>query len=72
MGNFFGIDSLTVQRYVDLLEKAYIIFHLHSYSRDIHNELKKSIKIYFYDNGIRNIIISNFSPCDLRGDIDCL
>lgn len=72
LGNFLGIDSLTVQRYVDLLEKAYIIFHLHSYSRNLRNELKKSIKIYFYDNGIRNALISNFSPCDLRGDIGCL
>lgn len=69
LGNFLGIDSLTVQRYVDLLEKAYIIFHLHSYSRNVRNELKKSIKIYFYDNGVRNAVISNFSPCELRSDI---
>ena len=69
LGNLLGIDSLTVQKYVDLLEKAYVIFHLHSYSRNVRNELKKSIKIYFYDNGVRNSVISNFSPCDLRSDI---
>ena len=72
LGNLLGIDSLTVQRYVDLLEKAYVIFHLHSYSRNVRNELKKSIKIYFYDNGVRNAVISNFSPCDLRSDIGTL
>ena len=68
LGNLLGIDTLTVQRYVDLLEKAYIVFHLHSFSRNVRNELKKSIKIYFYDNGIRNAVISNFSPCELRSD----
>lgn len=72
LGNLLGIDSVTVQRYVDLLEKAYIIFHLHSFSRNVRNELKKSIKIYFYDNGVRNAVISNFSPCDLRSDIGML
>ncbi|MBQ8014043.1 MAG: ATP-binding protein [Treponema sp.] len=72
LGNLLGIDSLTVQRYVDLLEKAYIVFHLHSYSRNVRNELKKSIKIYFYDNGVRNAVISNFSPCNLRSDIGSL
>ncbi len=69
LGNLLGIDSLTVQKYVDLLEKAYVIFHLHSYSRNVRNELKKSIKIYFYDNGVRNAVISNFSSYDLRTDI---
>ena len=68
LGNLLGIDTLTVQRYVDLLEKAYVIFHLHSYSRNVRNELKKSIKIYFYDNGVRNAVISNFSSCGLRSD----
>lgn len=72
LGNFLGIDTVTVQRYVDLLEKAYVIFHIHSYSKNVRNELKKSIKIYFYDNGIRNRLISNFSPVELRSDIVCL
>ena len=72
LGNLLGIDTLTVQKYVDLLEKAYVIFHLHSYSKNVRNELKKSIKIYFYDNGVRNAVISNFSSCDLRSDIGML
>ncbi len=72
LGNLLGIDSMTVQRYVDLLEKAFVIFHLHSYSRNVRNELKKSVKIYFYDNGVRNAVISNFSPCGLRSDIGML
>ena len=72
LGNLLGIDTVTVQRYVDLLEKAYVIFHIRSYSRNVRNELKKSIKIYFYDNGVRNSVISNFSPVDLRSDIGVL
>ncbi|MBQ3657624.1 MAG: ATP-binding protein [Bacteroidales bacterium] len=72
LGSLLGIDSLTVQRYVDLLEKAYIVFHIRSYSRNVRNELKKSVKIYFYDNGIRNAVISNFTSCDLRTDMGAL
>ena len=72
LGNLLGIDTVTVQRYVDLLEKAYVIFHIRSFSRNVRNELKKSIKIYFYDNGVRNSVISNFSPVDLRSDIGAL
>jgi len=72
LSSLLGIDGLTVQRYVDLLEKAYIIFHIRSYSRNMRNELKKSIKIYFYDNGIRNAVISNFTPCDMRSDMGAL
>ena len=72
LGNLLGIDTVTVQRYVDLLEKAYVIFHICSFSRNVRNELKKSIKIYFYDNGVRNSVISNFSPVELRSDIGAL
>lgn len=72
LGNLLGIDTATVQRYVDLLEKAYIIFHLNSFSRNVRNELKKSIKIYFYDNGVRNALISNFSTAELRNDTGAL
>lgn len=72
LGNLLGIDTVTVQRYVDLLEKAYVVFHIRSYSRNVRNELKKSIKIYFYDNGVRNSVISNFSPVEIRSDIGTL
>jgi uncharacterized protein len=61
-------DPHTVQRYIGLLEKAFIIFRLRSYSRNLRNELKKSRKIYFYDNGVRNAILGNFSPLESRTD----
>lgn len=72
LAQLLGIDSGTVLRYIDLLEKSYILFHLRSYSKNVRNELKKSQKIYFYDNGIRNALISNFSPVELRNDIGAL
>jgi predicted AAA+ superfamily ATPase len=68
LAQLLGIDVLTVRRYMDLLEKAFIIFHLSSFSRNVRNELKKSQKIYFYDNGIRNALIANFTPLPLRED----
>lgn len=67
-----GIDGKTVEAYIGLLEKCYIIFRLPSFSRNLRNELKHSRKIYFYDNGIRNAIISNFMPVSLRTDIGAL
>jgi len=67
-----GSDVKTVDRYIDLLEKCYIVFRLPSYSRNLRNELKKSKKIYFYDLGIRNAIISNFAPLELRQDVGAL
>ncbi len=65
-------DSQTVEKYVDLLEKAFVIFKLPSYSRNLRNEIRKGKKIYFYDNGIRNAVINNFNlPCQ-RTDIGAL
>lgn len=64
-----GCDKATVQRYIELLEKAFIVFRLGAYSRNIMTELKKSRKIYFYDCGIRNAIIGDFRPLSLRQDI---
>lgn len=63
-----GADAETVQRYIDLLEKTYVVFRLRSFSRNLRNELKKSRKIYFYDNGIRNALINNYSPLEMRAD----
>jgi len=63
-----GYDKNTVSRYIDLLEKTFVIFSLHSFSRNLRNELKKSRKIYFWDLGIRNAIINNFNPLDIRAD----
>lgn len=63
-----GSNNHTVEKYIDILEKAFIIFRLPSYSRNVRNELKKSKKIYFYDNGIRNAVIDDFRPLDSRTD----
>lgn len=69
LANSIGnIDVATVEKYLDLLEKAYIIFKLPALSRNLRNELKKGKKYYFYDNGIRNVIINNFNPIGLRQD----
>jgi hypothetical protein len=72
LSQLLGVDSGTVLRYIDLLEKSYIIFHLRSFSRNVRNELKKSLKIYFFDNGIRNALLSNFTPMDIRNDTGAL
>lgn len=63
-----GLNNETVERYIDLLEKTYVIFRLGSFSRNLRSELKKSRKIYFVDNGIRNAVINNFNPLALRDD----
>lgn len=63
-----GINKVTVQKYIEILEKGYIVFRLNSFSGNLRNEIKKNRKIYFYDNGIRNMIIGNFTPLDLRQD----
>lgn len=67
-----GTDNKTVEKYVDLLEKCYIIFRLNGLSRNLRNELKKAKKIYFYDNGIRNAVIQQFAPLDMRNDVGAL
>jgi hypothetical protein len=63
-----GADKETVERYIDLLEKAFIIFRVNALSRNIRNEIKKGKKIYFYDNGIRNALTGNYQQFDLRSD----
>ncbi len=63
-----GLDNHTVERYINLLEKAYIIFQLQPFSRNLRNEIKKSRKIYFYDIGIRNAVINQFNSIELRQD----
>lgn len=68
LSQLIGINKITVQKYVEILEKGYIVFRLNSFSRNIRNEIKQNRKIYFYDNGIRNMIIGNFSQLDLRVD----
>lgn len=67
-----GLDSKTVERYIDILEKSYIIFRLGSFSRNLRNELKSSRKIYFWDLGIRNAVIGNLAQVESRTDVGAL
>ena len=66
LAQIVGIDYKTVEKYIDILEKCYIVFRLPSYARNLRNELKFSRKVYFYDLGIRNAVLGNFTPLDLR------
>lgn len=68
LSNLIGVDKKTVERYVDLLEKSFIIFRLPPYFRNKRKEISKLRKIYFYDTGIRNAIINNFNFLDSRND----
>lgn len=72
LANMLQIDAETVERYITLLEKGFVIFRVGSFSRNMRNELKFAKKVYFYDTGIRNAIIHNFAPIDIRQDIGAL
>lgn len=67
-----GVNSITVQKYIDLLEQCYVIFKLNSFSRNIRKELSKAFKVYFFDTGIRNALINNYNPLSLRNDVGAL
>ncbi|MFV7234499.1 MULTISPECIES: ATP-binding protein [Flavobacterium] len=67
-----GVDRATVEQYISLLEKAFVVFRLQPLSRNVRNEMNTSRKIYFYDNGIRNAIIGNFKSLEFRQDIGAL
>lgn len=69
VAQLIGLDPKTVERYVDILEKSYILFRLGSFSRNLRNELKSSRKIYFWDLGIRNAVIGNLSQVESRTDV---
>lgn len=68
LSNMLQVDKNTINNYVQLLEKAYVIFRLPPFSRNLRNEITSSRKIYFYDNGIRNALVANFNPLGLRQD----
>ena len=72
LSQLIGIDKATVEKYIDLLEKCFVVFRLSSFSRNLRNELKKSRKVYFYDNGVRNAILNNFATLALRQDTGAL
>jgi predicted AAA+ superfamily ATPase len=68
LAQLIGVDKNTIASYIDIMEKGYIIFKLTAFSRNIRNEIKKNRKIYFYDTGVRNMVIGNFDPLDSRVD----
>jgi uncharacterized protein len=72
LSGMVGADKETVENYIRYLEQAYVVFTLNSLSRNQRNEIKKGKKVYFYDNGVRNALIRNFSPLSLRNDTGAL
>ncbi len=68
LAQLLGINKETVSSYIDLLEKAFVVFRLSSFSRNIRNEIKSNRKIYFFDTGLRNALISSFNPLSIRLD----
>lgn len=64
-----GMSKNTVERYIDLLEKVFVIYRRNGFSRNLRKEISKNPRYYFYDNGIRNALIGNFTPLNLRNDI---
>ena len=72
LSTLLKIDKITIANYIELLEKSFIVFRLNSYSSNVRNEIAKGKKIYFYDNGIRNSIIQNYNPLDMRTDVGVL
>lgn len=68
LSGLLKVDKQTVSNYITALEQAYVIFRLGPFSRNLRNEISTTRKIYFYDNGIRNALIGNFSPLALRQD----
>lgn len=69
LGNICSLDAKTVEKYIILLEQCFVIFRLPSFARNLRNELKTSRKIFFYDNGIRNALIADFTLPEMRQDI---
>lgn len=68
LANLLQVDKNTVKNYIEILEKSFVIFTLSGFNRNIRNELKQAKKVFFWDNGIRNAVIGNFSPLELRED----
>ena len=68
VGDLIGLDPKTVSHYIDILEKGFVIFRLPAFSKNLRNEIKKSQKIYFYDNGVRNAVIHDYNPLVNRTD----
>lgn len=69
LGTILGINRQTVERYLDLLEKVFVIFRVGGLARNLRKEISKTVRYYFYDNGVRNSLIQNFNRLALRNDV---
>jgi len=69
LGNAVSLNMRTVEKYLDLLEKTFVVKRVYGFSRNLRKEITKMSKFYFFDNGVRNAIIQNFNSLDLRNDI---
>jgi predicted AAA+ superfamily ATPase len=69
LGTALGMSKNTIERYLDLLEKAFVIQRLSGFSRNLRTEITKNSRYYFLDNGVRNALLNNFNPLDLRNDV---
>lgn len=72
LGASLGLNRGTVERYLDLLEKVFVIVNIRGFSRNLRKEVTKTSRYYFYDNGVRNALINNFNPLNLRDDLGML
>lgn len=70
LGTGLGLNRLTVEHYLDLLEKTFVIFRIPGFSRNLRNEVTKTSRYYFRDNGIMNAVVNNFNPLSLRSGND--
>ncbi|MFH1664923.1 MAG: DUF4143 domain-containing protein [Candidatus Omnitrophota bacterium] len=68
LGTQLGMSKNTVERYLDLLEKAFVLVRIKGFSRNLRKEVSKTSRYYFYDNGVRNALVNNFNPMNLRDD----
>lgn len=69
IGQQVGLNKVTIERYIDLLEKSFVLIRLTGFSRNLRKEITKQSRYYFYDVGVRNAIINQFNPLNLRNDI---
>ncbi|MBP6620586.1 MAG: ATP-binding protein [Leadbetterella sp.] len=67
-----GADVKTIESYIHLLEQSFVVHRLGTFSRNLRNEINKKKKVFFYDNGVRNALISNFNPISARNDVGAL
>src|SRR5699024_1136991 len=68
LSQLVGVDKNTVSSYIDILVQTYVVFKLPSFSRNLRNEIKTNQKVYFYDTGVRNMVIGNLDPIEIRQD----